>query len=91
MYNVGMATRQASRRINMRLNGEQEDLLRQAAAEQGESLTGFVLAAATARAREVIEQAQRIELSKDDFTRFVGALNGPDEDLPVLRRYVDSS
>src|SRR5262245_28929860 len=83
MYTSPMATRPASRRINMRLSDEQENLLRQAAAEQGESLTGFVLAAATARARQVIEQAQRIELSRTAFARFAEALNDPVEDMPT--------
>jgi uncharacterized protein (DUF1778 family) len=86
-----MALRPASRRINMRLSDEQENLLRQAAAEQGESLTGFVLAAATARARQVIEQAQRIELSRATFARFAEALNDPVEDMPTLRRYARPS
>jgi uncharacterized protein (DUF1778 family) len=91
MYAYGMTARQVSRRINMRVSAEQDDLLRQAAAEQGESVTGFVLAAATARARQVIEQAQRIEVSRDAFARFAEALNGPVEDVPELRRYARPS
>ena len=64
----------------MRLSDEQEELLRRAAAQQGESVTGFVLAAATAHARQVIQQAQRIELSRDAFARFVEALSEPVEE-----------
>jgi uncharacterized protein (DUF1778 family) len=75
----------------MRLSAEQEGLLRLAAAEQGESVTGFVLAAATARARQVIEQAQRIELSRAAFARIADALDDPVEDIPALRRYAQSS
>jgi uncharacterized protein (DUF1778 family) len=86
-----MATRPASRRINMRLSAEQENLLRLAATQQGESVTGFVLAAATARARQVIDQAQRIELSRAAFAQLAEALNDPVEDMPTLRRYAQSS
>jgi uncharacterized protein (DUF1778 family) len=73
----------------MRVSGEQEDLLRRAAAQQGESMTGFVLAAATTRAHQVIEQAQRIELGREAFARFVEALSEPVEEMPVLRRYAE--
>lgn len=75
----------------MRLRREQEDLLRKAAAEQGETLSGFVLGAATARAREVIDEAERIAVGREAFARFVKALNDPVEDMPVLRRYARSS
>ena len=75
----------------MRLSVEQEDLLRLAAAEQGESVTGFVLAAATERAREVVGQGHLVELSRERFARFRRALAEPVEDMPVLRRYARPS
>ncbi len=71
----------------MRLNAEQEGLLRAAASREGQSVTGFVLAAATERAREVLDAAERIELSRRAFERFVRALDEPVEAMPTLGRY----
>lgn len=90
-YNRDVEAKRAGRRLNMRLRREQEELLRKAAAEQGETLSGFVLGAATERAREVIDQAERIAISRDTFDRFAKALNDSVEDMPVLRRYAQSS
>ena len=71
----------------MRVSGRQERVLRAAADLTGETLTGFVLAAATERAEEVIERAERIEVSSEAFERFVTALDGPGEEMPTVRRY----
>jgi uncharacterized protein (DUF1778 family) len=85
-----MKVEHADRRLNMRLSSEQEDLLKAAATRQGQSLTGFVLGAATERAQEVVEKAQRIELSRQEFDRFSKALDSPVEPMPALRRYARS-
>jgi len=74
-------------RINMRVSDRQVRVLRAAADLTGETLTGFVLAAATERADEVIERAERIDVSSEAFERFVAALDGPVEEMPTLRRY----
>jgi uncharacterized protein (DUF1778 family) len=79
--------RERRRRINMRLSERQERLLRAAAELNGETLTGFVLGVATQRAQEVLERAQRIDLSAETFERFVAALDAPAEDMPTVRRY----
>jgi uncharacterized protein (DUF1778 family) len=71
----------------MRISERQERVLRAAADLRGETMTGFVLAAATERAEQVLEQAERIELSSKAFARFVAALDAPREDMPTLRRY----
>ncbi|MGX6446676.1 type II toxin-antitoxin system TacA family antitoxin [Patulibacter sp. S7RM1-6] len=78
-------------RINMRVSERQERVLRAAAELSGETLTGFVVAASTDRAEELLERANRIELAADDFERFVGALDAPVEEMPVLRRYARST
>jgi uncharacterized protein (DUF1778 family) len=77
----------SDRRLNMRLSAEQEDLLRIAAARQGQSLSGFVLGAATDRARDVVDKADRIGLTQRGFARFIKALDAPVEPMPILRRY----
>lgn len=86
-----MSTRHgADSRLNMRLSSEQGDLLRAAAERQGQSVTGFVLGAASDRAREIIDGAERIELHRRDFDRFAKGLDAPDEPMPMLRRYARS-
>lgn len=74
-------------RINLRVSERQERVLRAAADLTGETLTGFMLAAATERAEEVVARAQRIEVSAEGFQRFVAALEAPAEDMRTLRRY----
>ncbi len=74
-------------RINMRVSERQVRVLRAAAELTGETLTGFVLAAATERAAEVIERAERINVSSEAFERFIAALDGPTQKMPTLRRY----
>jgi uncharacterized protein (DUF1778 family) len=74
-------------RINMRVSPRQERVLRAAADLTGETLTGFVLAAATERAEEVVARAERIEVGVEAFERFVAALDAPVEDMPKLRRH----
>jgi uncharacterized protein (DUF1778 family) len=71
----------------MRVSERQERVLRAAAELSGETLTGFVLAAATDRAQELLEQAGRIDVNVEAFRRFVAALDAPPEEMPALRRY----
>jgi uncharacterized protein (DUF1778 family) len=87
VYNNDMSV---AHRLDMRVSDEQNRLLRQAAADAGESLTGFILSAATERARQVIGQAHRVEVTMNTFQRFVQALDEPVQDMPVLRRYARS-
>ncbi len=77
-------------RINMRVSAHQERVLRAAADLSGETLTGFVLSVATERAEQVLERAQRINISGDAFGRFVAALDRPAEEMPTLRRYAQA-
>jgi uncharacterized protein (DUF1778 family) len=75
------------RRLNMRVSERQERVLRAAADVSGETLTGFVLGAATERAEEILERTQRIELGIEAFRRFVEAVEAPVEEMPALSRY----
>jgi uncharacterized protein (DUF1778 family) len=84
---MGEAAEERTGRINMRVNERQERVLRAAADLTGETLSGFMLAAATERAEEVLARAQRIEVSAETFRRFVAALEAPAEDMTTLRRY----
>lgn len=89
-YPMGSAETARQGRINMRVSERQERVLRAAADLNGETLTGFVLSVATQRAEEVLERSQRIEVSGEAFKRFIAALDGPDEDMPTLRRYAQA-
>ncbi|MGH2853635.1 MAG: DUF1778 domain-containing protein [Solirubrobacteraceae bacterium] len=71
----------------MRVSEHQERVLRAAADLNGETLTGFVLSVATEHAEEVLERAQRIDLSNEAFRHFVEALDAPVEPMTTLRRY----
>jgi uncharacterized protein (DUF1778 family) len=84
---MSQASAKRERRINMRVTDEQERILRAAADLSGESLTGFVLSVATARAADVVARAQEIEISAGAFDRFIAALDGPAEDMATVRRY----
>lgn len=74
-------------RINLRVNPHQEARLRAAAEANGETLTGFLLAAGAERADEVLARAGSIEVSHEAFERFVAALDDPPAPMPTLTRY----
>lgn len=76
-------------RINIRIGLEQEARIRAAAEASGESLTGFLVAAAAERADEVLERSGRVALQAAAFERFVAALDVPVEPMPTLRRYAE--
>lgn len=78
-------------RINLRVNPEQEARLRAAAEVNGETLTGFLLAAGTERADEVLSRARRISVDRATFDRFVAALDAPAEPMPTVERYSSKS
>lgn len=78
-------------RINLRVGPDQEARLRAAAEANGETLTGFMLVAATERANQVLEQAGRIAISAAAFEGFVAALEGRDEPMPTLSRYAQEA
>ena len=84
---MGETAEERTGRINLRVSARQERVLRAAADLTGETLTGFMLAAATERAEEVVARAQRIDVRSDAFRRFVAALDAPPEDMATLRRY----
>ena len=74
-------------RINIRVDAEQEAKLRAAAEANGETLTAFLLAAATKRAEQVLRKTSRIEVSGQAFRRFLTALEGREEPMPTVSRY----
>jgi uncharacterized protein (DUF1778 family) len=74
-------------RIKLRVDPDQEARLRAAAEANGETLTSFLLSAAAERADEVLARAGQVAISNAAFERFVAALDGDTEPMPVLSRY----
>lgn len=68
-----------TRRIEVRLSDEERQLNAAAASALGESLSDFFRRAAQARAQEVLADQRMIALSEVEATRFLEALERPDE------------
>lgn len=88
MYNWAMSKvdTERPRRISIRVSDREESILRAAAELSGETLTGFVLSVAMERAQDVVGRSQRIEVSAEEFERFVAALDGPAGDISAIRK-----
>jgi uncharacterized protein (DUF1778 family) len=72
-----MATTSAPR-ITARVDNDTQALLTQAAAISGmSSINSFVLSAAVEKAKHLIEQEQRIELTAQDTKKLITALDKP--------------
>jgi uncharacterized protein (DUF1778 family) len=68
-----------TRRIEVRLSDEERQLDAAAASALGESLSDFFRRAAQTRAQEVLAEQRTIALSEVEASRFLKALERPDE------------
>lgn len=66
-------------RMSLRIAAEEKSLLLRAAALQHLNLTEFVVRAAVANAKQVIELSERQELSERDSVRVMNLLENPPE------------
>lgn len=82
-----MATGTAPRgeRIELRATREEKRLLAAAAAHERLDLTAFIMRTALPAAREVVDRAERIVLSRRDSERVLALLESPPEPTPALR------
>jgi len=64
-------------RMSLRIAAADKDLLMRAVALQNSDLTEFVLRTAVQAAREVIEQAERMQLSERDSRHVLDLLENP--------------
>lgn len=71
-------------RLGLRVTGEQTDLIREAAALEGKTVSAFVLDTVTSRAREVISDHRDLVLSAEAFELFLAELDKPAEAVPEL-------
>lgn len=72
------------RRWAFRVSSRSDNVVRQAAALSGQSITAFVEETALARAESVIAEQRSITLSADEFARFVEALDDAPTAVPEL-------
>jgi len=73
-------------RLEARLPVDVHAQLKRAAEIEGRTLTDFVVAAASAAARKVIEDTEMIKLSAEDQRRFADALINPPPLAPAMKR-----
>jgi uncharacterized protein (DUF1778 family) len=71
-------------RLHLRLDPEQKALLEAASAASGDSVSTFVLAAATEAAASVLADRRVFVLDEDAWHVFDEALSGPPHDVPGL-------
>ena len=73
-------------RLEARVSAAQKNLLQQAAALSGRTLSEFVVASAQDAARRLIAEHESIRLSRDEQMDFVRALLNPPEPNTRLKR-----
>jgi len=64
-------------RRNLRLRADDDELIRQAAAQTGETVTEFLTASAVARAHEVLADQRSFVLDPDTWDEFLDLLDRP--------------
>lgn len=78
-------------RMEMRVSSERAELIRRAAAARGESVTSFVVQAATRAAEEELAIERETLLPSDFFESLLAALDAPDEVPDALRDLTNRS
>lgn len=79
-------TMQKDARLEARVTAEVHALLKRAAEIEGRSMTDFVVAAASAAARQTIEQVEVIRLSREGQKAFATAMLNPPPIAPAMER-----
>ena len=78
----------AKTRINMRIDEDNLELIKEAADANGQDMTSFVLGAALDRARAVVLEARVTRLSAAEAARFEAALDSDAEPAPELVEFL---
>jgi uncharacterized protein (DUF1778 family) len=81
-----MSTTRAARgdRIELRATKEEKRLLARAAAHERLDVTGFIMRSVLPAAREAVDRAERIVLSKRDTVRVLELLENPPKPTSAL-------
>lgn len=77
---------QNSARLEARIPKDLHHLLKRAAELQGRTMTDFVIAAIQTAARQAVEEAEVIRLSRHDQAQFAEALLNQPSATPALER-----
>lgn len=72
-----MAATTKDARLNLRLRAADDELIRQAAAQSGQSVSDFLTAAAVERAHEVLADQGSFTLEAATWDEFVALLDAP--------------
>lgn len=81
-----MPTTRATARLEARIAPDVHDLLRRAAEIEGRSLTDYVVAAASAAARQTIAQFEILSLNGASARAFASLLAEPPAPAPAMER-----
>ncbi len=82
---------ESATRFDLKLDRDEKDLFAEAAALMGTTMAGFVRTAAKEKARALIEQERRINLSNQDFAAVTAAVERAFEPNEALRRAIESA
>ena len=84
-----MTTVERDKRLNARLTAQEDQLLREAAAELGKPLSRFVIEAGVEQAREVLVDAQTLRVADRAAAEFEAWLDAPAQRLPGAARLTE--
>jgi uncharacterized protein (DUF1778 family) len=76
-------------RVEVRMNPQQDALIRQAADLEHTTVTAFVLDSVTARAAQVVRRHQDLVLANEDFDRLIAELDKPATPVAELTTLFD--
>jgi uncharacterized protein (DUF1778 family) len=85
-----VTTARKRHRVEVRVNPQQDALIRQAADLENITVTAFVLDSVTARAEEVVRHHRDLVLANQDFDRFIAELDTPAAPVPELAALFES-
>lgn len=73
-------------RIDLRLSDEDKNMIEEAAAMSNQTITQFMVASASERAAEVIEQHRRLILNEESWNQVMDAISNPPAPNERLKR-----
>lgn len=80
-----MATVERGQRLNARLTAQEDQLLREAAAELGKPVSRFVIEAGVEQAREVLADTRVLRVADHAAAAFEAWLDEPATELPAAK------
>ena len=81
---MSISTTERDERIDLRVSAELKTLLARAASYSGMSLSSFLVASASERAKEVVSERETLKLTARDWHVFLSGLEKPQRRRPRL-------